>query len=233
MRLEEMLTGARIHVVAAHADDETLGCGGLLALADGRSEVHVTVLADGVTSRDIPEPEVASSIADRERRAEEALGLLGIDHITFHRLPDNALDRCSILDVARRIEDDGRASPADIVLLPWLGDLNIDHEIAGRAGLTAYRPLPGSSVSLLLMYEVPSSTGWRTGDPSSTFVPGLSVDISDALDRKLGALRAYGDELPPSPHARSDAGVTALARHRGHSVGVEAAEGFVVARWRL
>lgn len=228
-----LLDGARIHVVAAHSDDETLGCGGLLALASGRSEVRVSVLADGVSSR-FPTPEDAAlMIVDREERAVAALARLGVDDVRFHRLRDNAMDSYPLLEVVRAIESDAEGFRADVVLLPWTGDLNIDHELASRAGLTAYRPLPGSTASLVLMYEILSSTGLRGGDVAGSFAPSLSVDISGALDAKLEALAAYGDEVPRSPHPRAREAVAALAAHRGHAVGVGAAEAFIVARWRL
>ena len=50
------------------------------------------------------------------------------------------------------------------------------------------------------------------------------------LERKLEALGAYRQELHVWPHARSRRALEVLAQWRGPSIGVEAAEAFVVMR---
>jgi LmbE family N-acetylglucosaminyl deacetylase len=82
----------------------------------------------------------------------------------------------------------------------------------------------------LLFFEVPSSTEWRPPGSGLPFHPNWFVDISNTLEKKLEALRAYQAELRVFPHPRSLQGVSALARWRGASVGVEAAEAFVLGR---
>jgi hypothetical protein len=62
------------------------------------------------------------------------------------------------------------------------------------------------------------------------FHPVRFVDISKTLKRKCKALECYGSEMRPFPHARSLDGLEALARWRGVSAGVEAAEAFTVVR---
>jgi LmbE family N-acetylglucosaminyl deacetylase len=61
-------------------------------------------------------------------------------------------------------------------------------------------------------------------------VPNWFQDISTVLDRKLKALECYSDEMRPWPHSRSLDAVTHLARWRGASAGLEAAEAFMLAR---
>ena len=58
----------------------------------------------------------------------------------------------------------------------------------------------------------------------------MFVDISEFLEKKIGACECYFEEMRPSPHARSVENVVALAKFRGHSVGVDAAEAFAVYR---
>jgi LmbE family N-acetylglucosaminyl deacetylase len=62
------------------------------------------------------------------------------------------------------------------------------------------------------------------------FNPNWFVDISQTLHLKLQALQAYEDELRPFPHPRSIKAVEALAQWRGATVGVGAAEGFILGR---
>jgi LmbE family N-acetylglucosaminyl deacetylase len=85
-------------------------------------------------------------------------------------------------------------------------------------------------VQSILAFEVPSSTEWQFGAIADAFVPNAFVDISDHLEAKRGALAAYAKEMRPFPHPRSFEAVEALARWRGASIGVEAAEAFMVLR---
>jgi LmbE family N-acetylglucosaminyl deacetylase len=89
--------------------------------------------------------------------------------------------------------------------------------------------MPGSSVQAIYAFEVMSSTEWATpiADP---FVPNHYVDISDQLGTKLEALKAYEMEMRETPHSRSVEHLVHLARHRGYTVGVTAAEAFVTVR---
>jgi hypothetical protein len=56
------------------------------------------------------------------------------------------------------------------------------------------------------------------------------VDIGARLEKKLEALRCYGDEMRASPHARSYSAVESLAALRGAQAGMVAAEAFGVLR---
>jgi LmbE family N-acetylglucosaminyl deacetylase len=109
------------------------------------------------------------------------------------------------------------------------GDLNKDHRITLEAVLVATRPVPGGSVRTLLSFEVPSSTEWSF-TPAAHFVPNLFVDITDHLETKIQALSAYTGEMREFPHPRSEENVRALARTRGATIGVPAAEAFQVVR---
>jgi hypothetical protein len=95
--------------------------------------------------------------------------------------------------------------------------------------MTACRPLPGAKVREIYTFEVMSSTDWGSA-ALEPFSPQLSVDITDYLDVKLAVLDAYRIEMKSVPHSRSIEHVRALALHRGHSVGVHAAEAFMMVR---
>jgi LmbE family N-acetylglucosaminyl deacetylase len=217
-------------VVAAHPDDEVLGCGGTIAraVADG-SVVHIMFLTDGVGARDIADGSTAETIA-RQKAACDAAALLGAQAPRFGELPDNCLDSVPLLDIVKRIEAVAAVTKPVTVLTHHGGDLNIDHQIAHRAVVTACRPLPSSSVRLICGFEIVSSTEWASPAIGAPFRPALHVDISEHLEAKMRALEFYGDEMHPFPHARSAENVTGLARMRGASVGLMAAEAFDVVR---
>jgi hypothetical protein len=96
--------------------------------------------------------------------------------------------------------------------------------------MTAARPQPDCSIREIYSFEVLSSTEWSTPSPESFFIPNRFVNISATLDRKLLALESYSDEMYKFPHSRSVESVSILARHRGSTMGMTAAEAFKVER---
>jgi len=222
-----------ILAVVAHPDDEVLGCGGTLAAwARSGAQTHVLCLADGETARyqDRTVPEAMARISARHEAAHKAAEILGLSSIRFLDLPDNRLDGIDLLDVIRPIEALIREIAPDTVYTHHGGDLNLDHRIAHQAVTTACRPLPGFPVRRIYAFETPSSTDWATEAHGPVFRPNLFVDIADTLEHKIASLVAYDKEMHPFPHPRSLEGVSVLARQRGASVGVSAAEAFMLVR---
>lgn len=219
----------KILIIAAHSDDEALGCGGSIAkhCAAG-DDVAVIFMTDGVGSRQGSGDAESLHRNDASRRALEILGCTNFERFDF---PDNAMDRVSLLAITKKIEEfcDGWGTPST-VYTHHPQDLNIDHRIVHSAALTAFRPQPSASEQprTILSFEVPSSTGWFGSAP--VFQPNYFSDITPYLQTKLLALEAYSEEMRPWPHARSLRAVEALAHTRGSTVGVEAAEAFVVER---
>jgi len=214
-------------VVAAHADDEVLGCGGTIArhVAEGDT-VHTVFLADGVSSRQGAD---LDDLSQRLAATEQARQILGITSNTFLGLPDNRLDGMPLIEIVQALEQViGKINP-QVVYTHHYGDLNVDHRIAHQAVMTACRPMPKSTVKEIYAFEVMSSTEWASVG-LRPFLPNLFVDISGYLATKLKALQAYALEMRPAPHSRSLAHLTSLAWHRGHGMGVDAAEAFMVMR---
>lgn len=216
-----------ILVVAAHADDEALGCGGTIArhVAEGDT-VHAVFLADGVSSRQ------GADSHELERRlaaSEQARQVLGIASTTFLGLPDNRLDSLPLIEVIQPLEKVIRQINPQTIYTHHYGDLNVDHRVAHQSVMTACRAIPGSLVREILTFEVMSSTEWSSVG-LAPFLPNLFVDISAYLAIKVQALDAYALEMRPAPHSRSMEHLDVLARHHGHCVGVAAAEAFMVMR---
>ncbi|MDX2024680.1 MAG: PIG-L family deacetylase [Deltaproteobacteria bacterium] len=221
----------RVAVIAAHPDDEVLGCGGVIArhVAEGDT-VAVLILAEGLTSRD-PTRDVGahkSGLSQLRQAAEAAHAVLGTSSLVLHDFPDNRMDTVALLDVVKVVEAFLATHRPAVVYTHNRSDLNVDHACVHNAVVTACRPQPGFFVQTLLFFEVPSSTEWNPA--SAPFVPTWFVDVGATLPRKQEALRCYSSEMRAWPHARSIEAVTHLALWRGASVGMEAAEAFMVGR---
>lgn len=219
----------KVLVVAGHADDETLGCGGVIAghIRDGDC-VKVVVMADGVSSRGDMLDGLAQ--AERNRSFAAAMAVLGVTDIVELGYPDNRLDTIPLLELVVALESILKHFAAEVVYTHFPWDLNVDHKVATEAAMTACRPQPGGSVRQILFYEVLSATGWNSSACCPAFIPNYFVDVSECLALKMDALRCYDEEMRAFPHARSFEAVSALAKFRGASVGIEAAEAFILER---
>lgn len=218
-------------VVAAHPDDEALGCGGIIARhVDDGDTVNVLFLTDGVSARGADN---IAAAAQRNTAAIRACGLLGASTPVFNALPDNRLDSVDLLDVVQLVETELARIHPTVIYTHHAGDLNIDHRIAHEAVLTACRPQPGSDILAIYAFETPSATDYAGSDAGRIFRPQRFIDISRQWARKRQALEAYADEMRPFPHSRSLEGIEALARWRGVSAGFEMAEALEVVRERL
>ena len=220
-------------VVAAHPDDEVLGCGGTIARhADAGDQVQVLIVAEGATSRQqqrnrLQAGDELSVLAQAAQMAGSILGAAGVELLDF---PDNRLDSLDRLDLIKRLEERIDRHQPQVVYVHHAGDVNVDHRRLHEAVVTACRPTPGHPVQRLLSFEVASSSEWQPPGSAPAFQPNWFVDISDQWQRKREALVAYASEMRPWPHARSLDALEHLARWRGAQVGVEAAEAFCLLR---
>jgi LmbE family N-acetylglucosaminyl deacetylase len=215
--------------VAAHPDDEVVGPGATIAsLIDQGCEVHVVVLGEGVGSRYVDEPP-KEQIRELAEQLERAASILGAKphHIG---LPDNRFDSMDLLDVVKIVEQHKDEVEPDLVLTHHGGDLNVDHRVTSNAVLTAFRPVPGDRSTTILAFETLSSTEWSMTPNGHPFWPNWFEDASPGLDRKIAAMAAYQHELREWPHPRSLEGVKVAARRWGMTVGLEAAEAFMLLR---
>ena len=218
-------------IFAAHPDDEVLGCGGTIAKqADEGAIIHVAFLADGVFSRAVDQVKMQEELRIRRAAAQKACEILGVKSVSFGDFPDNRMDTVPLLDITKALEELIAVHQPEVVFTHHAGDVNIDHRRMHEATVTACRPQRGHPVKTLLCFEVPSSTEWQLPGSAPVFAPNWFVDISYTLDRKFAALDAYAAELRDWPHPRSRQGVEHLARWRGATVGVDAAEAFMLGR---
>jgi len=217
-------------VVAAHPDDEVLGCGASIAKWSSMGEeVHVLIMSEGITSRSNTRNIGLKSkeLSLLNKSAQLAGEIIGATSVKLLGFPDNRMDSLDLLDVIKSVEKEVDRLKPNLVVTHHNGDLNIDHRIIHDAVVTACRPLPGHSVCRLLAFEVPSSTEWQQ---NAVFQPNFFEDVSKTIHYKMQALEVYESEMRDWPHARSLKNVENLAMFRGSSVGCESAEAFMLIR---
>ena len=219
-------------VIAAHPDDEVLGCGGTIArLANEGNNVSILILGEGVTSRhDNPADADQKEIDALHAQAVEIGTTLGAKEVSLAKLPDNRFDTVAMLDIVKIIEEHIDRLKPEVVYTQHGGDLNIDHQCTFRAVLTATRPMEGSPVKKVLSYYVGSSSEWAFQQFDPVFRPTVFTDISATLDKKIAAMEAYEGEARAFPHPRSAHALRAHAEHLGSIAGINAAEAFHLVR---
>lgn len=220
-------------VVAAHPDDEMLGCGGTLArlMAEG-SNVHILLLGEGPLARHTGVSNDQRTIVRDESKlsAIDAAKKLGISNIHFAHFPDNCFDTVPLLEIIQSIERIAEIIKPNLVFTHHAGDMNLDHRITHNAVMTAFRPLPKAQSVTLLGFEVLSSTEYAPSHTLPMFVPNYYINIESYLKDKLMALSCYQSEMRPWPHPRSFEAVEHLAKLRGCHCGCFAAEAFILYR---
>lgn len=218
-------------VIAAHPDDEILGCGGTMAnMSQAGHEVHIAILGEGITSRHDQRDGNDSAIDQLHQCSQKAGELVGAASVRNLSLPDNRFDTLPTLEVVKVIESLIDEFQPETVFTQHGGDLNIDHVVTYRATLTATRPMKGCPIKSVYAYEVASSTEWAFGQFAPRFTPHVFVDIAETLEAKIAAMESYESEARPFPHPRSPEALRAIATRWGSQVGMSAAEVFSVVR---
>jgi LmbE family N-acetylglucosaminyl deacetylase len=216
----------KILVIATHPDDEVLGCGGVIARhVAANDDVHVLVVTRGI-SEIFP----VHQVEETRRELQLAHSILGVKHVTFLDFPAPKLDTVPEYVLADAIGDSIMKIQPKIIYLPHQGDLHVDHRAVNRATLVAARPINRLAVWRLLCYETLSETEWAPPFGNDAFIPTVFVDISAFLEKKLQAMACYRSQLKEPPHPRSLHSIELLARLRGSTVGLPAAEAFMLVR---
>lgn len=226
------MLGKRILVVAAHPDDDILGCAGsMYKLQKNGAEIRVLFIGEGSSGRfsiaDHNSMQCKNAILNREKSAKIALGFINVKNITFLNNPAGRFDTIPLIDIGKSIELEIAEFCPDTIFTHSNVDANSDHRITFQATLQATRPGALNHVASLLSYEVPSSTEWRF---IKTFRPTYFVEITNEIDSKIKAMNTYTSEVKPFPFPRSPENIRALAMVRGSQAGVAYAEAFEIVR---
>lgn len=211
-------------VIAAHPDDELLGCGGTIALhTQAGDSVTAVVVCEGESVRYGP-----AGVGQKEHmdRAAEVLGINTVHHLRF---PDQRLDTMTLLEIIQPLERIVQQVQPSLVYCHHGGDINRDHHLLFQATLVAARPVQ-PFIEAVYAFDTASSTEW--GYPRS-FVPDTWADITGTLEQKIRAMACYESEVRPYPHPRSLEALRHRARAWGNQHCMDAAEVFVTVRRTL
>ena len=216
--------GNKILVIAAHPDDELLGCGGTIAkhIRNG-DNVCFVIVCEGSSHRGVSQED------NEQHHALCASKILGVQDVKMLGFPDQKLDTYTLTEIITPLEEIVNSFRPSIVYCQYGGDINRDHELLFKAIMVAVRPTV-EFIDSVYAFDTASSTEWAY--PRS-FMPDTWIDISDTLELKLEAMSCYTSELCDYPHPRSLNGLENKAKAWGNQACMEAAEVFMTIRRSL
>lgn len=216
----------RVLVIAPHPDDEIIGVGGTIAKRTAvGDEVYICVVTKGIP------PIFDEDFIEQDRReCKEADRLLGVKETIFLDFPAVMLETIPRYEFNGRIGDVVSKIMPDEVYIPHRGDMQLDHQMVVDAAMVALRPKYKHIVKRIYAYETLSETGWNIPNTTNEFIPTVYEDISNTISKKLEAMNVFQSQLAEYPAARSLGAIEALAKYRGATVNVTAAEAFTLIR---
>lgn len=215
-----------ILVIAPHPDDEIIGVGGTIAkrVQQGH-EVYVCVVTKGQS------PMFDQNFIEQGRReCRQADSKLGVKETIFLNFPAVMLENVPRYELNGKIMEVVNKIKPDEVYIPHRGDMQLDHQIIADAAMVAVRPKYSHVIKRVYAYETLSETGWNIPNVVNDFIPNVYEDIAEQAELKLEVMNYFQSQLSEFPAARSIGAIEALAKYRGATVGVNAAEAFSLIR---
>lgn len=212
-------------VVAVHADDETLGCGGTLLKHKAQGDEIYWLLLTGPT-RNHPSQFTDERIEARKEIVGRIRDAYGFDGLEYLELPTQLLHTLDLRDIIKKISEVLKRIQPNVVYTMFANDVHSDHRVAFDAVYSCTKSFRYPFIERLYMMEALSETEFALSVPAKTFTPNVYVDITDFIDRKLEIMQMYPKEVMAEPYPRSLSSIKALARVRGSRAGVMFAEAF-------
>lgn len=216
----------KILILAPHADDEVLGCGGLISkYKKDKYLIYVLILTNA--NKGAPELFSATYIKNLRHEARKANKVIGTTELIFENLPALNLNNIPLYKISNLIHKYISKINPEIILLPSNNDIHEDHKIVFKAAKVALRPNQKTNINKILTYEVLSETEWNENEKS--FNPNYFIKLKKHdIDKKIKAFQEYKSQIKKIPHPRSKDAILSLAKLRGSQANMLFAEAFKV-----
>lgn len=218
----------KILVIAPHADDEVLGCGGYIwKQTSSGAVVDIAVVAAGGLHH--PHLSTPATLSERQEELRKSCTILGANPLDIlYPNMDMRLDTVPMVDLVAKFDAILEQGNYAFVLLPY-PSYNHDHRIVFEAAWSALRPRNKNVVSAIACYEyghVQHQAAHEFAPAGGKYYQSLS---KKAFTAKIEALRCYRSQLRPNPSPANEEVVETLAKMRAlecRLTGVQYAELF-------
>ncbi len=218
----------KILIISPHADDEVLGCAGMISKF---SNLDINVLV--CSNANIGAPELFSKLLIKKIRSEtlKSHKFLKIKKTFFLDLPAPKLDQYPIYKISNMIRKIIIDNKYDTVFMPSNSDLHIDHKIISHCTVVATRPINNFKINLI-SYETLSETDWGIYEDDKIFIPNFFLSLSSKnLKDKIKSFKYFKTQNKDKLHPRSSSGIKTLAENRGKLIGEKYAEAYRIIRF--
>jgi len=212
-------------VIAPHADDESLGCGGVICSHIDRGDtVHWLLVTE--MSRDFGYSE--DRVIKRKQELEEVVSRFGFASVRSLGLEPARLDVYPMSEIVSKMSSLISSLKPEVVYTPFRNDAHSDHEVVYDAVMAATKVFRHPYIRRVLAYETISETDFGMKPEDGGFRPNVYIDISKYIEKKVNILSLFESEVGIHPFPRSEDSIRALATLRGAQSGVQAAEAFML-----
>ena len=209
----------KVLILSPHADDEILGCGGMISKYSKQGySVHVLI----VTNANNGAPEIYSEKEIKKIRVESKLAndFIGTKKLYFENLPALTLSQYPLYKISNIFDKYISDIKPEVVFIPSSNDIHQDHKVIFNAAKVSLRTNKKTNLEKILSYEVLSETEWNENEKS--FNPNYFVKLSKSdINNKIKAFLKYKSQVKKFPHPRSREAILSLSRIRGSQVFME------------
>jgi LmbE family N-acetylglucosaminyl deacetylase len=186
----------KVLIIAPHPDDESIGCGGTIALHMGRGDSVAVVF---LTSGELGLKKLSREMAwqTREAEARAACNLLGTREPIFLRLPDWTMGD-DIPAAANKLQPVLERTRPELIYLPHPLEWHPDHRVALSILSAAFR---GRS------FGSPALRGYEVWTPPAEYQH--VENITGTMEKKLAALREHKSQIADWDYVRGISGLNA------------------------
>lgn len=220
----------KLLVIAPHADDEVLGCGGLISkIKKEGGEAYVLIFNVGSVLQS------GNNNATKlwKKETEDAMKFLKVDdyETIFDSAKDNRyLDSKPLYSIIKVIESESKVSlnkiKPNIVAIPTNHSHHQDHVQVFNACVAALRPMRTPIPDMVISYEAPEHSRWSS---TGVFEPNIFVNIDEFLEKKINGFYKYKSQVRVGQRDKDT--IRAQAEYRGSEVGMKFCEAFCMHRF--
>ena len=216
--------GKRIVVVAPHADDEVIGCGGMILKEIDEGSSISWVLMTGVSADTGYSSEFTEQRANQIQSIKDFFGIQQFFNLGYKMTSLEMLDKADVIEKLANIIK--KLQPTDL-FVPYPGDAHSDHNFTFKCTKAFIKPFRYEYLKEYIAMK-PFLKQIRISHLTLIILPNSFVNISQYIDRKIKAALIYETEFKAHPFPRSVENIRALALHRGASSNYNYAEAFMM-----
>jgi len=216
---------SNVAIIAAHPDDETLGCAGtILKHRRNRDTVYWIIATRMHQSLGFSKAEIRK----RDKEIAAVAHRYGFKKTFPLGFPAAGLDTVPLKELIKPLADIFSAIKPEIIYLPFRSDVHSDHRKIFEAAYSCTKIFRYPFIKKILMMETISETEFAPAIKGRTFYPNHFVDITAFFHKKQRIMLLYGGETGRHPFPRSLKNIEALAVLRGATAGCKYAESFMI-----